>query len=235
MAFDFGNANEQQKIAISTTEGPLLIIAGPGTGKTYTLVKRIVYLIKVKQDAKSQTVFNVWGGQVNIANDTSSVNAVMNGGVADNKNDVDSHADVRNVLINVLDWLDQLLKYAESCSTQLENSLNKENPKIRWEKYREFSDSLSEMKREYLTSRNKQIVLLESIGSSIDINGYFHSEISEFIDNLEKLGEDFIHQPNTEDSVDINNGIYKRFEDAITAQQRMIGEELKFTKAVGDL
>ena len=25
--------------------GPLLIIAGPGTGKTYTLVKRIVYLI----------------------------------------------------------------------------------------------------------------------------------------------------------------------------------------------
>lgn len=48
MAFDYGNANEQQKIAISTTEGPLLIIAGPGTGKTFTLVKRIVYLITEK-------------------------------------------------------------------------------------------------------------------------------------------------------------------------------------------
>lgn len=48
MAFDFGNANEQQKIAISTTEGPLLIIAGPGTGKTFTLVKRVVYLITEK-------------------------------------------------------------------------------------------------------------------------------------------------------------------------------------------
>ena len=45
MAFNFGNANEQQKNAISTTEGPLLIIAGPGTGKTFTLVKRVVYLI----------------------------------------------------------------------------------------------------------------------------------------------------------------------------------------------
>lgn len=45
MAFDFGNANDQQKEAIQTTEGPLLIIAGPGTGKTFTLVKRIVYLI----------------------------------------------------------------------------------------------------------------------------------------------------------------------------------------------
>ena len=48
MAFDFGNANEQQREAIQTTEGPLLIIAGPGTGKTYTLVQRIVYLIKEK-------------------------------------------------------------------------------------------------------------------------------------------------------------------------------------------
>lgn len=30
MAFDFGNANEAQRSAISTTDGPLLIIAGPG-------------------------------------------------------------------------------------------------------------------------------------------------------------------------------------------------------------
>lgn len=43
--FDFGNANEEQKKAIMTTEGPVLIIAGPGTGKTYTLVKRISYLV----------------------------------------------------------------------------------------------------------------------------------------------------------------------------------------------
>ena len=48
MAFDFGNANDAQREAIITTEGPLLIVAGPGTGKTYTLVKRIVYLITEK-------------------------------------------------------------------------------------------------------------------------------------------------------------------------------------------
>lgn len=46
--FDYGNANDEQKKAISTTEGPLLIIAGPGTGKTYTLVKRIIFLITEK-------------------------------------------------------------------------------------------------------------------------------------------------------------------------------------------
>ena len=46
MAFDFGNANEGQKLAISTSDGPVLITAGPGTGKTYTLVQRAIYLIQ---------------------------------------------------------------------------------------------------------------------------------------------------------------------------------------------
>ncbi|WP_165251694.1 ATP-dependent DNA helicase [Adlercreutzia sp. ZJ304] len=46
--FDFGNANNSQIKAITTTDGPLLIIAGPGTGKTYTLVTRVVYLITEK-------------------------------------------------------------------------------------------------------------------------------------------------------------------------------------------
>jgi DNA helicase-2/ATP-dependent DNA helicase PcrA len=38
-------ANPRQLEAIKQTDGPLLIIAGPGSGKTFTLVERIVYLI----------------------------------------------------------------------------------------------------------------------------------------------------------------------------------------------
>ncbi|MET0065548.1 MAG: ATP-dependent DNA helicase [Candidatus Thiodiazotropha sp.] len=41
-------ANACQRDAIESTEGPLLIIAGPGSGKTFTLVERIVYLITHK-------------------------------------------------------------------------------------------------------------------------------------------------------------------------------------------
>lgn len=41
-------ANPQQLEAILATNGPVLIIAGPGSGKTFTLVERIVYLITQK-------------------------------------------------------------------------------------------------------------------------------------------------------------------------------------------
>ena len=44
--FDYGNANENQREAISAASGPVLITAGPGTGKTYTLVQRTLFLIQ---------------------------------------------------------------------------------------------------------------------------------------------------------------------------------------------
>ena len=44
--FDFGKANQAQREAISAVKGPSLIIAGPGTGKTFTIVQRTVYLIQ---------------------------------------------------------------------------------------------------------------------------------------------------------------------------------------------
>ncbi|MGL4999102.1 MAG: ATP-dependent helicase [Cetobacterium sp.] len=42
------NLNKSQKEAVESIEGPLLIIAGPGSGKTKTLVERMVYMIKEK-------------------------------------------------------------------------------------------------------------------------------------------------------------------------------------------
>lgn len=43
--------NEQQKEAVLCVDSPLIIVAGPGTGKTRTLTHRIAYLISEKQVA----------------------------------------------------------------------------------------------------------------------------------------------------------------------------------------
>ncbi|NDK08343.1 UvrD-helicase domain-containing protein [Candidatus Gracilibacteria bacterium] len=42
------NLNEKQEIAKNTVDGPLLIIAGAGSGKTATLTSRVEYMIKEK-------------------------------------------------------------------------------------------------------------------------------------------------------------------------------------------
>ncbi len=48
MALDLKKLNEEQKTAVIHKDGPLLIVAGAGTGKTTVIAQRIAYLIEEK-------------------------------------------------------------------------------------------------------------------------------------------------------------------------------------------
>lgn len=47
--------NIGQQEAIRTLDGPVLIIAGPGSGKTFTLVERIINYYKIAKSSLSQS------------------------------------------------------------------------------------------------------------------------------------------------------------------------------------
>ena len=56
IASTFSELNEMQIEAVMTTEGPLLLLAGAGSGKTTVLINRIANLIRYGSGSDSQYV-----------------------------------------------------------------------------------------------------------------------------------------------------------------------------------
>ena len=56
IARDFSGLNEKQLEAVLSTEGPLLLLAGAGSGKTTVLISRIANLIRYGRASDSEDV-----------------------------------------------------------------------------------------------------------------------------------------------------------------------------------
>ena len=86
--FKFGDANESQREAISTVDGPVLIIAGPGTGKTYTLVQRALYLIEERGVSPESIFIATFTEKAAMELETRISNELDNRGIMANINDM---------------------------------------------------------------------------------------------------------------------------------------------------
>ena len=86
--FDFGNANLAQKEAIQAVDGPVLITAGPGTGKTFTLVQRAVYMIQEKGILPEQIMIATFTEKAAKELVTRITNELMTRGISVNINEM---------------------------------------------------------------------------------------------------------------------------------------------------
>ncbi len=86
--FYFGRANDNQKAAIMAVDGPVLITAGPGTGKTFTLVQRAVYMIQEKGVQPEQIMIATFTEKAAKEIITRITNELLNRKIAVNLNEM---------------------------------------------------------------------------------------------------------------------------------------------------
>ena len=94
--------NTEQQKAINTTEGPVLIIAGPGAGKTFTLVERTFKLLAEKNVAPENIFISTFTEKASRELVTRISNKIYDSGLNININDL-CVGTLHSIFLNILE------------------------------------------------------------------------------------------------------------------------------------
>lgn len=90
------NLNEEQRAAVEYLEGPLLVLAGPGTGKTQLLSAKVAYILE-ETDANPENILCLTFTEAGAENMRDRLKSMV-GGAADDVTISTYHAFGRNIL-----------------------------------------------------------------------------------------------------------------------------------------
>jgi hypothetical protein len=138
------------------------------------------------------------------------------------------------ILMGVKKWLSDLYGYADKCSLQLDNALVKNDPRVRLSEYNKFSNILSEMAGFYNEGMDEKKAFLDSVNCSFNLGNDFEDEIKNYITEMRNIGEKYLHQPDTSDSLEENNYITQNTYKTIKKAKSEIVNEIKKLYQGGD-
>ncbi|MGE4354304.1 MAG: ATP-dependent helicase [Oscillospiraceae bacterium] len=116
IARDFSHLNDRQREAVMTTEGPLLLLAGAGSGKTTVLINRIANLLKYGRGSDSREIpDNVGEGEL----------ALLEEYAASGKADIKQRAQAMAALDPVEPWRIIAITFTNKAANELKDRLER--------------------------------------------------------------------------------------------------------------
>lgn len=109
------NLNEEQKAAVEYLEGPLLVLAGPGTGKTQLLSAKVAYILE-KTDANPENILCLTFTEAGAENMRDRLQSMI-GSAAGKVNIYTYHAFGRNLL-------ERYQNYAENFDRKMDSAID---------------------------------------------------------------------------------------------------------------
>ena len=221
------NLNREQKAAVTHTEGPLLVIAGPGSGKTRTLVERVVHMLTEKEISPEKIMVSTF---------TDRASKELIGRISERIKDYDLKVNINDIYMGTLHsiclrLIDEYIEYSDfSEGYQVLDEL--EQHFFIFSKTKEFKEleGYNEFFKEIPSANNwgkagkiqKWVNRINEEGRSLDYVKEEQDKKITFLKNAHELYQKLLIEDNVIDFASIQREIYR-----MLLNNEIVAEEIR--------